>query len=630
MKGRVNLKTGKIPVASLLSYFEKLKAGPIARQKDWLVIGENVYTTVLKVKSWPDGAFTGFMRKYIDQVASENTDIHIRLTYRFMPTELEFNQSMDWKRKRLQASINAAQKNNEKPRSSEVKAVKTISYLEDKKNYDTAGDLVTLDLWCYVSLVSSDLEKLKKVTKRICDRFGGSGIKINQLPYEQTTGLLQSWILGHPDIPYKDFYYKNKGRLVDDTAAATIYPASFGDMSDGSGVYFGHRIINGYIGPPTYRRHGQSTGDGNITIVGATGQGKSVILKSLATGFLLEGHRVFVFDVDGEWEKWVKAMGGVWVNQSGTSGRYMDPLWVPPPLGKEDYDCERLNNCATSLLSIVSLLVEGPDKKYDVEPAEMNAAEKALMRLWKKKGIIREDPSTWRVQRVRIMEWYRELKEDESPEAVSLANKIWGYFEGLRANIFNQEDDPETLDNAKAIVIHVSQSIDNEVDAHTGAVKMQLAQNTIWHQVVKEKLRRETYTNVVYDEGQRVVTNTQSSINVNKLSTGIRKYNGNLLFATNKPASLFATGKDSDVQSGGIGLWSNSSYKILLWMETSDLNAVKKHADIPEHIISTVSQLKNTHQFILRGDIRQKQTYDILKMCIPEIEEELYKTRGLR
>lgn len=613
----------KISGQALLDWFQRAKAGPFKRSKDHLAIHDNVFAATLMVKMWPDHAQAGFMRKYIDLVAKENPNIVVRFTYRFTPTTLEFNQSLDWRRKRLQKNIDTAIANKETPRPDEVKAVKTIDKLEFKKNYETAGDLVTQDLWCFITLIGPDLSKLQKAVKKLCDRFSSNGMKVNKLPFEQTTGFTQSWILGNPETPDHQFFWKNKGRLVDDDAASTLYPASFGDMSDGTGSYFGHRMANGYIGPPTYRRHGEGTGDGNILVAGATGQGKSVNLKSLATGLFYDGHREFIYDVDGEWEKWCKAMGGVWVNQTGSSGRYMDPLWVPPPLHNEDYDAERLNACSSSLLSIVSLLVEGPERKYSLEPAEMNAAEKALMRLWERKGIVREDPGTWRTQRCSIKEWYDELKKDNALEAVSLSNKVWGYFEGLRANIFNQEDDPEILDNARITVFHTSQSIDNEVDAHTGAVKMQLAQNTVWHQVVKERIRKEIYTDVIYDEGQRVLVNNQASFNINKLSTGIRKYNGNLILATNKPATLWTT-------EGGSGIWSNSSYKILMWLEESDLKAIQKHSDIPDHIIAMVGQFKDSHQYVLRGDIRQKITYDVLKMILPESELELYETRGLR
>ncbi|MEG6512394.1 hypothetical protein V6C32_10770 [Desulforamulus ruminis] len=614
--------SGKISGQTLLNWLEKAKAGPIQRKKEYVVVNDNVYATTLMVRAWPeDGAVVGFMRPYLDLVARENPEMVIRLTYQFAPTALVFNQSLDLRRKRLNASIEAAIANKERPRQSEVNAVRTINALEDKKE-DGSGNLVTEDIWCFITLIASDLQKLQKVVKRLCDRFHNDGMKLHKLPYEQTTGFLQSWILASPSLPDPDFFYKNRGRLVDDDAAATLYPASFGNMSDGTGAYFGHRIINGYVGPPTYRRHGEGTEDGNILVAGATGQGKSTLLKGLATGLIYEGHRDFVFDVDGEWEPWCKTMGGVWVNQSGSSGRYMDPLWVPPPLGKEDYDAERLDRCSSSLLSIVSLLVEGPERKYAMEPAEMNAAEKALMRLWERKGIVREDPGTWRTERCRIKEWYDELKTDSSPEAVALANKVWGYFEGLRASIFNREDDPEVLDNANIIVLHVSQSIDNEVDAHTGAVKMQLAQNTVWHQVVKERMRKKIYTNVFYDEGQRILMNQQASSNVNKLSTAIRKYNGNLIFATNKPSSLWDT-------EGGNGLWSNSGYKILLWLEESDLKKIKEKADIPDHILQMVGRLKGSNQYILRGDIRQKITYDRLKMMLPPSELALYETRGL-
>ncbi len=613
---------GQLSKQALLNWFQRVKAGPIKKGKEHLTINDNVFASTLMVKMWPDQAQAGFMRRYVDLVAQENPNIVARYTYKFIPTDLRFNQSMDWKRRRLQRNIDAAIANKESPRPEEVKAVKTINDLEHKKNYETAGSLITNDLWCFITLIGPELNKLQKVVKKLSDRFKDNGMKVNKLPYEQTTGFLQSWILSNPGSPDANFFWKNKGRLVDDDASATLYPASFGDMSDGTGIYFGHRILDGYLGPPTYRRHGEGTGDGNILVAGATGEGKSVVLKGLSTGFHYDNHREFVFDVDGEWQNWCKAMGGVWVNQTGSSGRYMDPLWVPPPLGNEDYDAERLNACSSSLLSIVSLLVEGPERKYSLEPAEMNAAEKALMRLWQRKEIVREDPGTWRNQRCTIKEWYDELKTDDALEAVSLSNKVWGYFEGLRANIFSREDDPESLDNTRITVFHTSQSIDNEVDAHTGAVKMQLAQNTVWHQVVKERIRKEVYTDVIYDEGQRVLINNQASFNINKLSTGIRKYNGNLIMATNKPSTLWKT-------EGGSGIWSASSNKILMWLEESDLKAIQKHADIPDHIIAMLSTFKDTHQFILRGDIRQKTTYDVLKMCLPDSELALYATRGL-
>lgn len=575
-------------------------------EADCLEIGGNWLKTML-MKKYPEMIWPGFLAPIFKGGSQANV---IRLALWFLPANLHWNTQMDWKFRRLQQSIREAES---RPggiaRPEEVKALKTLSHLRTQKAY-TGTELY--DLYGSLTVITSEVGELEKEVNELKKSLLDMELGVDELNQEQKEAVtISGWL---PVCKASEQFLKNhSGRIIDHEAAAAFYPFLEGSISDGQGAYAGNRVADGSF---VFLDLEEGEGNKNILVVGASGEGKSTFLKALVASLLLEGYRVFVVDVDGEFQQLCDEVGGLWIDQSANSGKYTDPTRIPPKIGMPKEDAARWDATAASLIRIVSLLAGGLD------PMETNAADRALQALWNKAGIERGNPETWDNPSGGIQEWYDLLASEESEGANSLKEKLWRYFKGSMRHFFDTEESLD-LSGSRLVVFHVASAINKQDDELLSTVKMTMAMDAIWNQVRIEKIKGERYTAVFCDEGQRFLLDQKASVFVNNIATTIRKWNGLMVLATNKPSVLWSDSTEGTI--GGSGLWANSAYKVLFWVEESEAKAIEKHAELPDTVIKKMKSLHQSYSYI----IRTEKGFDTLRLILPPEELALYKTRGL-
>jgi len=593
-----------------------LIVGTVRRGKGYAVVANQVFTATLLIRSWPEVVSPEFIPSLQHPaIKSEQGDFTIRLTLRFVPARIVWDWKAKSKFRRLEKSIEASEaKSGETSRPEELRAYRSMEYLRERTTYDTAD---IMDLWGFVTVTARSKQALDKAIRLVKDHIRKGGVSLEYLSWEQLPALQQVHALGQN----REFYLDWPGRLVDDKAAAALNPFTSGSLSDGTGIYAGHRVAGRSPRSATYLDLDRDEEKNkNFLILGATGEGKSVKMKNLTFSFLTEGYRVFQLDVDGEYRALCDEAGGLWIDHTFTSGRYSDPLHIQRPILVPEYDLQRLALANASLRRTASLLLGG------WTPEEANAVDRALMTTWEKVKVDMDRPDTWDAagDRADIHLWYKMLGKDKSRAAGAVREKLWQYFEGSMRNLFARPESnlSDRLDESNRFtVFHVSQSVNNEADDLTGAVKMSLALDSVWREVQLERARGERWTAVGADEGQRLLLNPIASHYMNLLATTIRKWNGLLYLATNKTSVLFGT----EATSGGSGLWSNSAFKVLFWMEDSDLAAVQKYGEVPDVVIEQIRASYGTQQFALRYGKR----WDWLRLELPTELLQVFKTRGL-
>ncbi|OPX94019.1 MAG: AAA-like domain protein [Pelotomaculum sp. PtaB.Bin104] len=547
----------------------------------------------------------------------------------YHPATIEWDNSTKRRIRRLERSVRSAEETpGEAPDPGEKKALDSIETLRNKTLSD--GSTVA-DAWCLITVFAEDENELYFAVKRIEEVLRHRlNFSVTRLPYEQTMGFLQSWAAGAPD---DEFLKKYPGRLVDEDSAAALMPFTHGSLSDGRGIYVGHRVE---------KTDGSSCfidlverdpeGNKNFVVVGSSGEGKSTFLKALCDSLLLEGYLVIVFDVDGEYWDLCESFGGIWIDHTLASGKYVDPFMIPPPLDENHPDPKvarmikkenelRLETVLNGVMRLASLLAGG------LTPAESNAADRAITALWKEAEVDRDDPGTWdNCRKYSIHDWYRTLKELKYDGCRELSEKLWRFFEGAQSRMFSQAEELK-IGRSNLVVYHVGSSVNSEVEEHTAAVKMSLALDSVWDAVKRNKVAGERWSAVIFDEGQRLLLNDDASNGTNTLATTIRKWNGLMVLATNKPGVLWKGAKDRGGTEGGSGLWSNSAFKVLFWLEQSDMKAVQENAELPDEVLNRLKGLHSTKSFIFR--YLDKSAYDILRLELPDSELRLVKTRKL-
>lgn len=591
---------------------EKIRT--IQKNKTHVQIDEHTFTKTLLITQFPNQVQPGFL-SFLTNLRELHPDVYIRRVYTYQPATFKWNNWKRWKLNRLHSNIEHAKGTPEGPRESEVRAYRALKSLQNQEENSV------VDLWLYITVSAPSEEIVINTVKDIRKALKNRGLKTDELKAEQTPAFLHSSLFAPTR---SDFLKRHPGRLVDMESAASTMPFTHSSISDETGVYGGHRVSDDSI---VYfdLNSPHEEGDLNMIVLGKTGEGKSTWMKAMTMGLLLEGYRVFVFDVDGEWKPMCEYVGGLWIDQTLSSGRYNDPFRIAKKL-EGDYseikeaNANRLSDVMTAVLSSVSLLAG--DK---VTSEMMNAADRAMTRVWKECGIDPDCEDTWDTETAKkasIHMWYQFLKEDKSQGAEELSEKIWRFFEGSMKKMFSVEEDLN-IEQYNLVVFHVASQINNQDDQHVGAVKMSMAMNTVWSQVRLEKTLGERFTAVVVDEGQRALENPSMSTFVNMIATTIRKWNGLIMLGTNKPSVLWTTGGTS----GGNGLWENSSIKVMFYMEESGLLSVANNANVPENIIEELRTMQKTKQFIIRY---KDKGYDRLTLRLPENERKLYRTRGRR
>lgn len=565
------------------------------------------------IKQYPPEAIPGILYRLTHlEKLKEYKKASIRVAYRYIPANIKWDWRMKMKFRRLHATV---QDQRSKPGGivdeGVEKAYFSLLHLKEK---DRNQGSKAVDLWVYITLSAPSETILKTLEKQLSTELDNINIKLEKFKHEQDMAIKATLL---NSLPVKDFFNKYYGRLMDDDAAAVFFPFIDGSFSDGKGTYFGHRA---HDTTPIYLDLEKDENNKNIVIVGASGEGKSTFIKALVVSLLMQGYRVFIFDVDGEYYKLCRKVKGLWIDHTLSSGKYIDPVRILEPIGNEKIDKGRYQDAASRMKRVISLLAG------ETTPGELNAADRALMKTWKDAGVVKEDQSTWATERTRkeanIHKWYKNLCSEESEDAKSLQDKVWSYFEGTMSDMFGKEDDLNEIHEQRLVVFHVAQEIDSDVDQHTGSVKMAIATDTVWHEIKREKEKGEKFSAVVVDEGQRALENEMMSNHVHTVGTTIRKYDGLLVLATNTPSVIWKS-------KGGESLWDNSAIKIVFWTEEAPLNLIKTKAKFPEEIVEQIETLYQTRQFVIRykDPDRKGKEFDIARLILSTEEGELYKTR---
>ncbi|MBP5230647.1 MAG: ATP-binding protein [Clostridia bacterium] len=115
-------------------------------------------------------------------------------------------------------------------------------------------------------------------------------------------------------------------RVLPVLSAANLYPFRYSGKTDPKGLYLGRDKYGSNLFVDTDRRDGDKT-NGNVLILGNSGQGKSYLLKLMIINALESGKRVICVDPEGEYRELTEALGGVYADLM-EGGNRINPLEI--------------------------------------------------------------------------------------------------------------------------------------------------------------------------------------------------------------------------------------------------------------------------------------------------------------
>ncbi|RCX10439.1 hypothetical protein DFR58_12931 [Anaerobacterium chartisolvens] len=599
-------------------------ANKIKLGRDRLGINDMHVKTFL-ITGFPEKAIPG-MLYVITHGEHTGPEIIINYSLHFKPSKLKFDFKMKSKLRRLQRNINTRQSGDiaETARSEEVKALDALLYLRGIQSGRYA------DVWLTVTISSDSAAAFKSSIDEFKSQMEFRDYTVNELELEQHRALDAAWLGGGGSTLFERYH----GRVMDLDAVSALYPFVDGSISDGRGSYIGHRIKDATA---VYKDFTYGSDNQNIIVVGSSDEGKSTWIKGVVISLLLEGYKVYIFDVDGEYYPLCKLVGGTWVDYTMGTGLYVDPTFIEPPILSEinghsldeerlvtarNADSARYNEAVTNTRATISLLCD------DFSTKKKNALGRALTEMWEDAGIIKSSPDTWssRKSEIGLHQLYRRIKEngqkgDEG--AKELAEDLWTYFEGPDSDLFARAESGEWLKESQLVVFHVASSADNIVDQKMGAVKIVSTTHMTWQQIKRDRILGNHFSAEVFDEWQRLRKNPYARAPVYRSITTGRKFNDQAILGFNDPSVLFS-------QEDGQALWDNTKYKVLFRLEEKSIRRLAQDASMPDEVIQMWLSLPK-YSFVFRQRNGGRDIYDVLKMELPESElQKISKTRGLK
>ncbi|OPZ95060.1 MAG: AAA-like domain protein [Firmicutes bacterium ADurb.Bin419] len=547
--------------------------------------------------------------------------VDVSVSFYFKPSNLNFDFLTNYKLDRLQKNIEAYNdgKASSTPRKEEVDTLGALIHFRD-----TAGSNI-LDVWTTVTISSSNEKLFKKSVEKL-EKLKYKGFAIHELNDEQHNALSVASVAGGDGRIFKRY----DGRTLDFDAIAALYPFLDGSISDHDGAYMGHRLSTASI---VHKNFTIGTDNQTMLVAGSSDSGKSTFIKGLIISLLIQGgFKLYAYDVDGELFKLCKKVGGEWVDYT-TGGKFVDTTIIEPSILAEvkSHDADIIERATEADLGRWTEAVKNTEALFSLicdnfTVDKRNALKVALLDMWKDGGLKEEDPDTWDTANLGVIglhHLYERIKFNGKNDDASmvLAKDAWDYFDGTNKNMFKNSQKADWLKNNHLTVFHVASSSDN-LYSREGAIQIVSITSMVWQQIKRQRILKNGFSAEIYDEWQRLGRNPAALDPIFRSVTTGRKYNTQVIMATNNPVSLF----NSDE---GEGIWENSKYKILFSLEEKTIRRLCEYANIPDEVLQKWLYL-HKYSFIYRERRGGTDLYDILKMELPDYEiNTLSKTRGL-
>ncbi len=362
---------------------------------------------------------------------------------------------------------------------------------------------------------------------------------------------------------------KARRNVLTSSAASTYLFSSF-EICDEDGILFGINKSNRSLAVvDIFNTHKYM--NANMSIIGASGAGKTFTLQCIATRMREKGIQTFIIPPKKgyEFKRACDNIGGQYINISPGSPHCINIMEIRPLdeeaqrlLDGSDMVRSRLADKAGQIEIFVSLLV--PDMNME----EKQLLDEAIIKTYAEKGITNDNHSLYKngvngpYKEMPILEdLYNELLKH--PKTERIANILNLLVHGS-ANNFNGQTNVDL--NNKYIVLDIS-----NLSESLQTVGMYVALDYVWDKIKEDRTKRKA---VFLDELWALIgasSNRMAANFVLEIFKTIRGYGGAAIAATQDLNDFFAL----DNGSYGKGIINNSQTKVILKLEKDEASFVR-------------------------------------------------------
>lgn len=356
-------------------------------------------------------------------------------------------------------------------------------------------------LWT-IALYASSRVELDNLSRKLEDYLLDADIKGHRASLRQEEAL-------HTTQPF-GVNFIGHGRNVNTSALAGMFPFSRRLRSDPRGIPYGiDRSTGGWVIINDFELT-----NSNLLIIGEQGSGKSMFLKYKTMWSILLGMRVYVLDLEGEFESMCRALGGEYLDMALTSPHHMNVLDLNP----NDPDAWT-NGMQDAMAWLAIALGAG---RNQLTPRERNVVLiPAYQRVMEAAGIYQEDEKTWHKQPPKLSDLYLALRSDQRRDAQDIADRLETMAVGVYAKAFSS---PTNINSKSSLVVFGLKNVHPDMQA----LRMRQIQTFIWSNV----LSRMQPTMVVVDEAWRWLTHESAANDLSEMARRFRKRYAGLHLAT--------------------------------------------------------------------------------------------------
>lgn len=460
------------------------------------------------------------------------------------------------------------------------KAVEAARYIKNQLSMDG------IDLFHLTTMITLSADRYEDLIQRkdeLIMKFKSQRINLNELKYLQEEAFQSSFPLLslHPKL------YKKGERNITTDDIASIYPFDSPDMVDDGGVLLGvdtHNYSMCVFNPFNDKIYN----NGNITIMGTSGSGKTYTLSLIALRLRAMGTQCFILAPEKahEYARSCKGVNGEFIKISQSSTQYINIMEIRPIVRKtmsilSGEDIAENVIYLTEKTSVIKTFISLLNQNLTID--EMNFVDSCIIETYRKFGITEDNNSIYidnnKSKGLKAMptlsDLYDELVRQNAPSGIISVLKP--FVSGSYKSFNNQTN--VNLNN-KFIVFDIS-SLDENILPAGMFVVLDFIMGRVKEDITEKKM-------VFIDEGWKLIgggSNQKAAQYVQTLFKTIRGYRGAACIATQNIKDFFSL----DNGKYGDAILSNSQTKMILRIPVTEIDSVQnilKLNDVEARLVS--------------------------------------------